>query len=404
MKRRFYRRSALGAAAVALVASVVIPPESPAHAVFVDPGAVATSFRTVDSVPMAFAGIEAGNEHTLAWNSLGELYAWGNNASGELGQGDDIERWVPTLVTLPPGERVIATSGGLGTSIALTASRNVYTWGGDVSAGSTPTRVAGLPDDVVGVSTGGYFFLAWTEDGKLYSWGNNGGGRLGRPTGSGAMIPARVTAQGMDTRFVEGASAGRIHGVAWSDDGTFIAGWGGTASEYAGAGGRTFLNVPAQGIAGMSAGNTTNLAWTADGRLFQDISPRGTLEQNTLLAGVDVIAATPGVPGEVFGEVTSFFAWTAEGDVYSWGRNGSGQLGLGDTDNRADPTPVPLANLAHPIHIAAGADHTMYLQTDGSYAYTGSNSLVGVSGESRTTFTDPFFLQLWPKPFSPGAS
>ncbi len=69
---------------------------------------------------------------------------------------------------------------------------------------------------------------------------------------------------------------------------------------------------------------------------------------------------------------------TATGEVYSWGRNTSGQLGLNDQASRATPTRVTLPRAA--IAIAAGRDFSIALLDDGSVCAWGLNT-VGQLGD-----------------------
>ncbi|KAL7401720.1 hypothetical protein ABVT39_003814 [Epinephelus coioides] len=55
------------------------------------------------------------------------------------------------------------------------------------------------------------------------------------------------------------------------------------------------------------------------------------------------------------------FALSVSGGVFGWGRNNCGQLGLGDTTDRNTPTPVHCLNMKKSIHISCGKDHTAVL-------------------------------------------
>ncbi|KAK5867920.1 hypothetical protein PBY51_012375 [Eleginops maclovinus] len=66
------------------------------------------------------------------------------------------------------------------------------------------------------------------------------------------------------------------------------------------------------------------------------------------------------------------FALSVSGVVFSWGRNHCGQLGLGDTTDRHTPTPVHYLNTKKTIHISVGKDHTATLTKDGAVFTFGS--------------------------------
>ncbi|XP_039989978.1 probable E3 ubiquitin-protein ligase HERC3 isoform X2 [Xiphias gladius] len=66
------------------------------------------------------------------------------------------------------------------------------------------------------------------------------------------------------------------------------------------------------------------------------------------------------------------FALSVSGGVFGWGRNDCGQLGLGDTTDRKTPTPVHYLNMKKTIHISCGTDHTAILTKDGAVFTFGS--------------------------------
>ncbi|XP_071362163.1 probable E3 ubiquitin-protein ligase HERC3 [Trachinotus anak] len=66
------------------------------------------------------------------------------------------------------------------------------------------------------------------------------------------------------------------------------------------------------------------------------------------------------------------FALSVSGGVIGWGRNDCGQLGLGDTTDRHTPTPVQCLNRKKTIHISCGKDHTAILTKDGAVFTFGS--------------------------------
>ena len=95
----------------------------------------------------------AGRNYTLAVTAAGELYSWGNNVSGQLGLGNKQDQAVPRLVTRLKGTRVRQACAAEYHSVVLTDIRDVYTMGagdfgrlghGDFEDRSVPTRVEKL--------------------------------------------------------------------------------------------------------------------------------------------------------------------------------------------------------------------------------------------------------------------
>jgi alpha-tubulin suppressor-like RCC1 family protein len=92
----------------------------------------------------------AGDLHALALTTDGRVLAWGYNFNGQLGDGSTVNRDKPVRVKLPSGARVRALAAGLDFSMALTRTGRILTWGnnssgqlgdGTTTASSTPVAV-----------------------------------------------------------------------------------------------------------------------------------------------------------------------------------------------------------------------------------------------------------------------
>jgi alpha-tubulin suppressor-like RCC1 family protein/methionine-rich copper-binding protein CopC len=153
------------------------------------------------------AVIDMGNGASYAITESGALYAWGQNSNGQLGLGDTGHRLAPVKVEALADERVVAVSSGTSHSLALTADGDVYAFGsntrgaiGDGSSGgqrTSPYKVVGLPDDVVAVTADTLTSFAVTADGRVFGWGEGRFGQLllGQQQGDGTFAPqtANVT-------------------------------------------------------------------------------------------------------------------------------------------------------------------------------------------------------------------
>ena len=106
--------------------------------------------------------IAAGYGHSLAAGSDGKLYAWGWNDYGQLGDGTNNYSLTPVLVSLPGGVTPTAIAAGYGHSLALDSDGNLYAWGhnasgelGDGSNTDSPTPlVVSLPDKAFQITAG----------------------------------------------------------------------------------------------------------------------------------------------------------------------------------------------------------------------------------------------------------
>ena len=97
--------------------------------------------------------ISAGDDHALAIGSNDLLYSWGEGTEGQLGNGGIKEEEVPVLVSMPTGVTAVAIAGGLEHSLAIGSDGNLYAWGvdgagelgnGGTTNSDTPVR-ASLP-------------------------------------------------------------------------------------------------------------------------------------------------------------------------------------------------------------------------------------------------------------------
>jgi alpha-tubulin suppressor-like RCC1 family protein len=91
------------------------------------------SSRTPLEVPGIDSVIQvaAGGGHALALKSDGTLWAWGENDSGQLGIGSTIATATPTQVSFPPGTSIVRIAAGLLHSMAVDSQGNIWVWGND---------------------------------------------------------------------------------------------------------------------------------------------------------------------------------------------------------------------------------------------------------------------------------
>lgn len=135
-----------------------------------------------------FTDISAGMDFCMALTNLGNVYAWGDNGSGALGQGNRIDKLVPTKV--PNLSNVLTISAGKSGALAIKEDGSVYGWGFAVNnqlgfyhgSGSvlSPTQSTALSQSNIKKITLGYDFSICVDvNGKMYVSGNNEQGQLG---------------------------------------------------------------------------------------------------------------------------------------------------------------------------------------------------------------------------------
>jgi alpha-tubulin suppressor-like RCC1 family protein len=146
------------------------------------------------------SAIATGLSHTCALSTGGGVKCWGFNFRGQLGDGTTTQRLTPVDVSgLTSG--VSAISAGEQYTCALTTGGGVKCWGnnssGQLGDGTTtqrltPVDVSGLTGGVSAISAGRLHTCARTTGGALKCWGANGSGAIGDGTTIQRLSPVDV--------------------------------------------------------------------------------------------------------------------------------------------------------------------------------------------------------------------
>jgi uncharacterized repeat protein (TIGR02543 family) len=262
-------------------------------------------------VEETFSKIVTGLDYTVFLGTRGGLYVTGKNTNGQLGTGDRDTRTEPCDIThmfaFVDNETVIDVATGLGHTVVL------------------------------------------TDKGRVFTFGNNTFGQLGRGDTLSSDVPVDIT--GMfalgDNETITGIDAGHFHTVFMTDAGRVFG---------------TGANFHHQ----LGDGTSASRATPVEAALFADQGP-GTV--HAMPMGTSVT--------------------TSDGTIHVWGKNAQGQLGLSHTD----PVPVPMnlsvrfADGALPVRYTGGLDHALILLSDGTLYGVGSNK----EGELGAALSTPLF-------------
>jgi len=323
---------------------------------------------TLAGVKAIDAGGSAGNLHSLAVKSDGTVLAWGSNANGQLGSGDRVASKVPVEVaTLGPGSGVVAVSAATGLSIARKADGSVLSWGdngsGELGNGSffgraVPAQVAGLGSGstVTFIASGNRanHSMAVRSDGSLLVWGSNGSGQL--CTGD---LLSRATPVAAGPTNVIAAAAGLSHSLALTASGAVWAcgdnsfgqlgiGTGSPGSSKTSVQVRTSAATFLTNVIRIAAGANDSLALTSDGALWAwgqggNGQIGNGLATNQFFAVQVHGAGDVGLLGGVSAMATNgtaSYALQSDGTVLGWGLNAGGQVGDGSTTQQNVPVQV----------------------------------------------------------------
>ena len=315
--------------------------------------------------------ISGGNDNSYAILNSGEAVAWGRNDKGQLANGTYVNSSTPVYILTGPGTRltgVIQVEAGDETSYALVdpdgdGIGTVYSWGagtgtyggtcmlgrnaagtannGNETANDNYARPVlnknGTPlTGIVSISAGDILCLALDATGYVWAWGNGGWGDC---TGQGTGVGNHS-----DPRRVVAGEWGTTAGVGFGE--TYL-------KAKAISGGQGFaMAVTTNGIPVAWGNNGACTASASGGNLGDGTSTQRSgpvfIRRNATTYDNNVVSISD---GDTWG-----FYTTTNNQIYAWGNNAFGQLGIGNTTCQsyaiqftlppcAFPAPKPYANI-----------------------------------------------------------
>jgi len=292
--------------------------------------------------------VAAGPSHAIAMDKNGRVFTWGGDTFGQLGRG-----WTPGMLQYAPsGDR----------SKRKAAPAQVVNNG---LRGKT----------IIDVAVGAAHTLALASDGYIWAWGSNVDGQLG-------LIPCEISkygdGNGACSSFPEAPEMPStdspmilpsvLEGAGLKPSVKFSA--VAASARYSMA-----ISAPDGGASGgvLYTWGHGDVGQLGLGTALHSIYP-AVVEA---LVGVEIVAVAA---GEFHAAAVS-----ANGEVFTWGMNSYGQLGHGDRQNRNTPTKVQtLADAAVKIaQVSCGRSHTIAVSDYGEVFTWGSNEFGQLGIESR---------------------
>jgi len=316
----------------------------------------------------------------------GTLWTWGDNSQSALGDGSSTSRSTPGQVSGLTGIKA-ATVGSSAHTLALDEGGNVFAWGantyGEVGNGTRTPQLrpvpVPLPGRAVAVAAGDGFSLALLDNGTVYAWGRNHLGQLGNGSGADQSWPIPIGGLSGVTRI----AASNAHAVALSGGTVYV--WGGNFYLPPNQSGPPVPVAQLTGVIDVFAGGDNTLALKSDGTLWGFGNPAdGRLGDGSASDGRTPVAvkdaATGGnlaaVQAVAAGESVSM-ALLGDGTLVGWGKNDRGQLGLGHmmVVTRATRLSVPVSGGV--VNATAGAS-SFVVDARGRMFGAGSNERGGL--------------------------
>ena len=335
--------------------------------------------------------ISAGQDHTCALTSGGQVRCWGGaGSSAVLGDNDTtlLSKSYPVAVVAGDGSAdnlsgIVQISAGQDHTCALTSGGQVRCWGsnqlGQLADGTTigknyPLAVIAEKDSannlsgIVQVSSGEKHSCALRHDGTVMCWGKGTDGQLGNGTTISKNYPVAVVRGAGDDRSLNGivqVNSGQKHNCALKYDGTVMC-WGEGDHGKLGYDSNNNVSRPVKvlereindpeldDIVQVSLGRSHSCARKQDGRVFcwgqhssheplGVIDPFHSTQSHRKASHVKSGAGTDSALGNIT-QITAgnqySCAQTLAGEMKCWGSGNDGRLGHGLNDDRAYPSTV----------------------------------------------------------------
>jgi alpha-tubulin suppressor-like RCC1 family protein len=339
----------------------------------------------VQNPPSGWSSVVGNYSSVCALSNVGTVYCWGHNSQGQLGDGTNSNNFIARKVTINGNARPItaiytSSNYGLNTSVnsfwAIDDLGQVWAWGdntwGQLGNGNTidqllPVRsgsaaLSGIFIRKLSISSSeGTHVAAVSDTGALYTWGSNGtngsnGGQLGLGT-SGAPVSTPSAVPGMTTGVVDVVARGQSSTLAFTvvlkSDGTvWTAGSNNTGQAGIGTEDTNLLSFTQSNSLGAnfitkiyamdtSGGGQVAVVNSANKVFFTGYNGYGNLGNNTTTqlnsyseptdTGFQNKVARVVMGGSGPGNQIYNYILTTDGQIYSAGDNAWGQLGQGGT-------------------------------------------------------------------------
>ncbi len=367
-------------------------------------GQLGNGTEVMSSIPVALSGkwkaVDANGSHTLAIKSDGTLWAWGNNERAQAGRSDGQNQLEP--IQISDANNWIAVGAGYYHGIALNTKGEIWGWGhagnpSDREKLVIPARI-GNESDWVSISAGLGISLGIKSSGTLWSWDSPLVDETGFPTWEGRISQiSNSTDWKLASAGYNYALAVKTNGTLWSwgngSNGQLGDGYVGTiAYSPQQIGGTANWNFPVSGdFHGMALNNLGELfTWgdNSEGQL-------GIVKSESILVPEKVNCPISKVGCWKQISMASFhtLALKDDGTLWAWGRNTDGQLGQGTIDALGSAAPVQVKTTAKFKSVHAIANHNLVVKEDGTLWAWGNNTYGQLGNGTTVSSYEPILVE-----------
>uniref|UniRef100_A0A0D9W8M3 FYVE-type domain-containing protein n=1 Tax=Leersia perrieri TaxID=77586 RepID=A0A0D9W8M3_9ORYZ len=333
--------------------------------------------------------IACGENHAAIITKQGEVYSWGSDNSGRLGQKVNVSASHPKIVESLASVHVKEVAFGSKHTCAVTVSGELFEWGeGAHSLGLMndwygrnqwfPHKLFGPMDNisVSKIACGEWHTAIITSSGQLFTYGDGTFGVLGHGDTQGVARPKEV--ESLKGSRVISVACGPWHTAAIVEVMSSVKGngpsgnlftWGDADRGKLGHADRKMKLLPTcvdslidHNFIQVSCGTAVTVVLTVAGIVFTVGSSRHGQLGNPQADGESICTVEGPLKTEYVREISSgsshVAVLTMSGKVFTWGKGTEGQLGLGDYINRSSPTLVEALEGRHVENIVCGFNFT----------------------------------------------
>ena len=335
--------------------------------------------------------LRGGSVWTSIMDVSHNVWAWGHNVAGELGDNTSASKRSPVSVVGGFTDWIQVSAGVQQHSVGVRANGTAWAWGqgvygklGDGTAinKSSPVLVAGGFTDWIQVSAGGSHTVGIRSNGTAWAWGRNNYSQLGDNTTVNKSSPVSVV--GGFTDWIQ-VSAGSTHTTGLRSNGTAWA-WGRNFAGSLGDGTGTTRSSPVSVVGGfrdwiqVSAGANHTTAVRANGTAWAwGLGANGRLGDGTAVSKSSPVSVVGGFTDwvQVSTSNNHTIGIRANGTAWAWGSGPLGQLGDNTTVDKSSPVSV-VGGFIDWVQVDAGGFHSAGLRANGTawaWGYGGSGRL-----------------------------
>lgn len=374
--------------------------------------------------------LNAGFNHSMFASSKGQLWSWGYNHNGQLGNNWYIHDYIVSSypIKVAMDNMAVGSISDMATgnqhNIALDEKTNILWAWGDNTYGQlgnnesnnfevTPVKVdmTNIGNaKITSVSAGYYHSLALDENGKIWAWGGNFHGELGDNSIDNHSKPVAVDISNITATNakVVAIATGFYHSLALDNNGKVWV-WGYNNLGQLGMMGVSYVTKPTlfntnsltqtgAKVIAITAGNFHNLILDNKGKLWGwGYNKFGQLGNNSTTNSTSIVAinqtnipATAKIKKVIAGGHHNLILLHT-GEIYGWGDNSSGALGTGNTTNASVPTLLnpSVFGTVKVLNITTAGTHSLALDNYGQVWSWGNNQYGQLGNHSNTSSNTP---------------